>query len=140
MVLSDWAKSFAPTFWEQHQRKELGAYAEGSLAEVYARREVIAYVRPALETCKLLMAYVANDPDQYCGWAAGSTDRVEYVYVKKPFRRRGIGLWLLETLTGGGNQLNYTHRTDKGAKLVARYAANHGRECLPLYRPRQRNG
>jgi len=55
-----------------------------------------AFITQALQTSDALMAHWPGDPDHYLGFVCYRGDVVHYVYVKHPFRRRGLGSALLE--------------------------------------------
>lgn len=47
-------------------------------------------LKTKIHNANLVIAVSSNDADTLLGWAAGTPDRLEYVYVKQLFRRQGV--------------------------------------------------
>lgn len=80
-------------------------------------------------SCKVYIATHKDTPDTILGYIvldAFKCPTIHFVYVKHPFRCLGIGQSLLEAFKSKlegislANELNYTHATEGGSKLLTK--------------------
>lgn len=71
----------------------------------------------------VLLACHESEPTAILGWVAKdpgeATGRLHYCYVRRRYRRQGIGRALFEQVTGGivGGELVVTHMTEDGRAI-----------------------
>lgn len=75
---------------------------------------------------EVLVAAAKHDKTRILGWICTERTRdlnvIHFIYVKDPFRQRGLASHLLETVFGTQeNRIHYTFRTRDGACLIGEH-------------------
>lgn len=106
-----------------HTLRPMGAGDEGFVYDSWLRScrlrapspdEFFRTQRRVIETAllgegRVMVAHWEDDADHLLGFVAARGRVVHYVFVKQPFRRRGLGLSLLQHVTGEDREVFTTH-------------------------------
>jgi GNAT superfamily N-acetyltransferase len=103
-VYDTWIKSYADACSTGHPLRRNPAYCSNMRARI---RMVLA------RESRCLVAAWADDPTVFLAWGCAEDDVIHFVYVKKPYRRQGIGRLLVSKLVPpvAPWHVKYTHQT-----------------------------
>ena len=101
LIRSDWFRSF----------RLKGSHPLKVSKEVF-EQGMNARIQRLICKCLPVVATLEDVPEEVLGWSCRDMGIVHYVYVKRDYRRQGIGKFL----TFGARA--YTHFTQKGALLL----------------------
>lgn len=105
LIKSDWYLSYSrDKFWGNQNKYAIDT-------QIWAQGLNFRIAR-LLAQCPPVVATFEAVPEEVLGWACRDQKTIHYLYVKKDFRRQGIGKFL----TFGAD--TYTHLTKKGVLLL----------------------
>lgn len=97
-ITDSWLRSYACDQWTS---------CPGGPREYFdTQRQVVA---ACLQSSEVLVACPEDGLDQILGWLCWRPHVLHYVYVKPYYRRRGVGMLLLERAFAGIERLHVTH-------------------------------